>query len=114
MSVVCLCVKTLLIDKFTDGNFPGGSHPHPLHIPLAIYFYFVPMTMASLASKQVVFTFGSDFYDFVFALLTMQILIEHHFKECEKENSLIKMLFMNCLILFLHCNISLREMNADF
>lgn len=44
----------------------------------------------------------------------MQISIEHHFKECEKENSLIKMLFMNCLILFLHCNRSLREMNADF
>lgn len=84
MTVVCLCVRTSLIDKYSDENFPGGSHPHPLHISLAIYFYFIPRTVTSLASKKVVFTFGSDLYDFFFALLTMQILIEHHFKECEK------------------------------
>jgi len=32
----------------------------------------------------------------------MQISIKHHFKECETENSLIKMLFMKCLILFFY------------
>lgn len=32
-----------------------------------------------------------------FALLTMQTSIKHHFKECGKENSLIKTLFMKCL-----------------
>lgn len=82
MSVVCLCVKTSLIDKYTDEDFPGGSHPHPLCISLANYFCFIPMTMTSLASKKIVFTFGSDLYEFFFffALLTMQISIEHHFK----------------------------------
>lgn len=78
MSVVCLCVKTSLIDKYLDENFPGGSPLHPLCISLANYFYFIPVT--SLASKKVVFTFGSDFYEFFFALLTMQISTEHHFK----------------------------------
>lgn len=67
MIFVCLCVKTSLIDKYTDENFPG-SHPHPFHISLAIYFYFIPMTVNSLASKTVMFTFGSDLYEFFFFL----------------------------------------------
>lgn len=69
MSVVCLCVKTSLIDKYTDEDFPRGSHPHPLHTSLAIYFYFIPMSMSSLALKKAVFTFGSDFYEFFFCTL---------------------------------------------
>lgn len=116
MGVVCLCVQISLIDKYTDGSFSGGSHPPPpprlpSHLFLEVAFSY---DCHQLYLKKQHSHFGSDFYEFFFAHLTMQISIKHHFKECEKENSLIKTLFMKCLILVLHRSSSLRETNADF
>lgn len=49
MDVVCLCVKTLLIEKHTDESFSGSFHPRPLHISPVTYFWglLIPMIVTS-------------------------------------------------------------------
>lgn len=101
----CVALCGDLINRHTLlRGFPGGFCPHLLHTCPVIYFWrlLIPVIVTSLNLKQTTFTFGSEFYEFFFSLLTMQVSIQHHFKECEKENSLIKMLFMKRLVLFLH------------